>query len=111
MFEAKETLTVYYDGDCGMCQGWMRLLRKWDTHKRLQYCPIQTAPPEIPRNAVSFSYQGKLYVGADAVTQLLRVLGRKELWLWLLLPHFLRRGVYRLVSRYRYTISKGYCTY
>ncbi|MGQ9863751.1 MAG: thiol-disulfide oxidoreductase DCC family protein [Bacteroidia bacterium] len=108
MSKAKELPTVYYDGDCGMCQGWVRHLQRWDTQKKLQYHPIQTAPPGIPRDAVSFSYRGKLYVGPDAVTQLLRFLRRKELWLWLLVPYVLRKVIYRLLSRYRYT-SNHYC--
>src|SRR6266540_125221 len=81
--------TLIYDGECGICQQAVALLRRWDREHVLHYIPFQDAVAvarfriALPALAAAMHLilpDGRVYPGADAVPELLRLLPGKR-WL------------------------------
>lgn len=112
---------VLFDGMCNFCNKWVDILLKLDTGKKVKFCPAQSAKGreyliQIGRNAdelstvvliKSFKGHQHVYLKSDAVLKVMEQLGL--FWylfsyLNLILPSFLRNGVYDLVAKNRYSI-------
>ena len=115
---AEGSYTVLYDGGCPLCARWAFRLREWDREGALSFLP-STDPrvgdrfPEITPGALEASLHlvasdGRVWEGADAVEELLRILPQGK-WLGgvfrLPLARPLARWLYRLVARNRYRLS------
>ncbi|HKA59434.1 MAG TPA: DUF393 domain-containing protein [Gemmatimonadales bacterium] len=81
--------TLIYDGECGICQQAVELLKKWDREHLLRYVPFQDSAAvsrfgiALPALAAAMHLvlpNGRVYSGADAVPELLRLLRGKR-WL------------------------------
>src|ERR1043166_9496129 len=81
--------TLINDGECGMCREAVRRLRRWDREHRLRYIPFQDesgvarfgiALPALAAAMHLVLPDGRVFAGADAVPELLRLFpGRR--WL------------------------------
>jgi|Transcript_1758 predicted DCC family thiol-disulfide oxidoreductase YuxK len=112
---------VLFDGMCNFCNKWVDILLTLDTDKKVKFCPAQSAKgkeylTKIGRNAdelstvvliKSFKGHQNVYLKSDAVLKVMAQLG----FFWylfssinLILPSFLRNGVYDIVARNRYSI-------
>jgi len=96
--------TVIYDGECGICQQSVDLLKRWDREQVLRYVPFQDevavarfgiALPALAAAMHLVLPDGLVYAGADAVPELLRLLPGKR---WLAVP-FSVPGVLPLARR------------
>ena len=96
--------TLIYDGECGICQQAVRILKRWDREHILQYVPFQDGAAvqrfgiALPALAAAMHLvlpDGRVYPGADAVPELLRLFPGKR---WLALP-FRFPGVLPLARR------------
>jgi predicted DCC family thiol-disulfide oxidoreductase YuxK len=95
--------TLIYDGECGICQQAVTLLRRWDREHVLHYIPFQDAVAArfgiaLPALAAAMHLvlpDGRVYPGADAVPELLRLLPGKR---WMA-PLFSIPGVLPLARR------------
>jgi len=96
--------TLIYDGECGICQQAVALLRRWDREHVLHYIPFQDAVAvarfgiALPALAAAMHLvlpDGRVYPGADAVPELLRLLPGKR---WVA-PLFSIPGVLALARR------------
>ncbi len=81
--------TLIYDGECGMCRQAVELLRRWDREHVLHFVPFQDeaavarfriALPALAAAMHLILPDGRVYPGADAVPELLRLLPGKR-WL------------------------------
>jgi len=96
--------TLIYDGECGICRQAVALLERWDREHVLRFVPFQDAPRvarfgiALPALAAAMHLilpDGRVYAGADAVPELLRLFPGKR---WLA-PLFRIPGVLRLARR------------
>ena len=103
---------VFFDGFCGLCNGTVDRLLKWDSRNRLLFSPLQgttaadllgTSSTSEP-DAIVYLRQGTVYRESSAILRILRDVGgwRVVLGMGLVVPTFLRDPVYRFVARHRY---------
>jgi len=111
--------TLIYDGECGICRTSVELVRRWDREHVLRVVPFQDAaavarfPIALPALAAAMHLvlpDGRVYAGADAIPELLRLFPGKR-WLALLfripgvLP--LARRMYAQIAVRRHCLVRG----
>jgi predicted DCC family thiol-disulfide oxidoreductase YuxK len=81
--------TVIYDGECGLCRQSVDLLRRWDRERVLRFVPFQDEAAvarfriALPALAAAMHLvlpDGRVFAGADAAPELLRLVPGKR-WL------------------------------
>ena len=96
--------TLIYDGECGVCQQAVALLKRWDREQVLRFVPFQDqrrvagfgiALPALAAAMHLILPDGRVYAGADAVPELLRLFPGKR---WLA-PAFKLPGVLPVARR------------
>lgn len=111
--------TLIYDGDCGLCRAAVERLRRWDREQVIRFVPFQdeaqVAPFGIELPALAGAMHlvipppppgGRIYAGADAAPELLRLLPGKR---WLA-PLFRVPGVLPLARRlYAWIAARRHC--
>ncbi len=106
---------LFFDGECNLCNRTVQFIIKHDRKKIFLFAPLQTAPGKdalenvqkqdgfTPDSIILF-YNGKYFIRSTAALRVLKLLG--GLWSWLfvgiVLPRFVRDGIYDYVSRNRY---------
>ena len=111
--------TLIYDGECGICQQAVARLQRWDREQVLCFVPFQDAVAvarfgiALPALAAAMHLvlpDGRVYPGADAIPELLRLLPGKR-WLAPLfripgvLP--LARRIYARIALRRHCLVRG----
>jgi predicted DCC family thiol-disulfide oxidoreductase YuxK len=111
--------TLIYDGECGICQNAVRLLQRWDRDHVLRYVPFQdTAAVSrfgigLPKLAAAMHLilpVNRVYPGADAIPELLRMLpGKRWLGAVFRIPGVLplARRVYAWIALRRRCLVRG----
>ena len=109
---------IFYDGVCGLCQGYIRFLIKRDrAGDKFRYAPLQGTTFEalvplerrrsLPDSLVVLTNDGRLLVRSDGVIHILRRLG--GFWGVVagaisVIPRPIRDAVYNFVARIRYRV-------
>jgi predicted DCC family thiol-disulfide oxidoreductase YuxK len=105
---------IVYDGQCFLCNQWLRFLPPRDPQMLYRFCPRQTATGAAllqhhgldPVDPKSFLYVecGRGWTGTSAIIRILAGLGGawRFTMLLLLIPRALRDPFYSLLSRNRY---------
>jgi len=103
---------VFFDGVCGLCNGFVDRLIRWDRNKVLRYATLQgsTAQTHLPADKttnlstiVYFDGQRSWTKSGAALRVLMRLGGFwKLVGFFLVVPAFIRDAVYDLVARNRY---------
>ena len=103
---------VYFDGVCGLCNGFVDRLMRWDKHRVLRYATLQgsTALERLPRqhtqvlNSIVYFDGDRLLTRSTAALHILMALGGawKLAGSFLVFPSFLRDAVYDWIARNRY---------
>lgn len=104
---------ILFDGVCNLCNSFVRFVIRRDRKNRFVFASLQSA--EAERLLTGYSESGnlktiilvegpKIYVRSDAVLRILRHLsgGWQILYGLVILPRFIRDGVYRLIAKKRY---------
>jgi predicted DCC family thiol-disulfide oxidoreductase YuxK len=109
------TPTLIYDGECGICRQAVDRIRRWDREQVLQYVPFQDEARVarfgigLPALAAAMHLivpSGRVYAGADAAPEILRMLPGKR---WLA-PVFRIPGVMPLARRiYAWIAARRHC--
>ena len=111
--------TVIYDGECGICQQSADLLKRWDREHVLRYVPFQDEATvarfriALPALAAAMHLvfpDGRVFAGADAVPELLRLLpGKRWLAVWFRIPGALplARRLYAWIAARRRCLVRG----
>lgn len=106
--------TLIYDGECGICQQAVSLLKRWDREHVLHYLPFQDqavarfgiALPKLAAAMHLILPDGRVFTGADAAPELLRLFPGKR---WLA-PLFQIPGVLPLGRRiYAWIATRRRC--
>jgi predicted DCC family thiol-disulfide oxidoreductase YuxK len=105
---------VFFDGVCNLCNSTVQFLLKIDKHQRLQFGSLQgeTAKKILPAYQIStekltsiiFIHNDKAYTESTAVIEIFHVIGGSWsiMYIFKIIPAFIRNGFYRLIARYRY---------
>jgi predicted DCC family thiol-disulfide oxidoreductase YuxK len=111
--------TLIYDGECGICQQAVVLLKRWDREHVLRYLPFQDQAAVVrfgiglPALAAAMHLllpDGRVYPGADAVPHVLRLFpGMRWLAPLFLIPGVLplARWIYAWIARRRHCLVRG----
>jgi predicted DCC family thiol-disulfide oxidoreductase YuxK len=105
---------VLYDGDCSLCISIAGFLRRKDKQNRLRLIPLQseegkslaakTGLSENETNTVIYFTKGRFFLRSTAVLHILRELGGgwSILFIFIIIPRFIRDFIYRLIARNRH---------
>jgi len=114
-FAELKSPTLIYDGECGICQQAVALLKRWDREHVLHFVPFQDeaavarfgfALPALAAAMHLIVPGGRVYPGADAIPELLRLFPGKR---WLS-PLFRIPGVLPLARRiYAWIAMRRHC--
>src|SRR5256886_17097825 len=114
--------TLIYDRECGFCREAADLVRRWDREQRIVLVPFQdqtrVAAFGIPLPALAAAMHlvlpppdGRVFAGADAAPEILRLLPRRRWLAWPFpLPGVLpvARPGYGWIARRRHCLVRGY---
>lgn len=119
MEQHQDKIIVFYDGDCGLCHGFVLFVLTRDTEARFVFAPLQgetfqqlvseEARANVPDSIVILTEKGELLIRSTGVVHVLRAIGGPWGVAGMLLqiaPRFLRDLGYRLVARVRKRIFK-----
>ena len=107
---------IVFDGVCNLCSGLVKFIIARDPQAAFMFTPLQSEPGQqilqrydLPNDDFeSFIYirQGILYQRSTAALYVLRDIGGlwQHLYGFIIVPRFIRDGVYDLVARSRYSI-------
>ena len=104
---------ILFDGVCGLCNLWVDFILKRDRRDVFRFAPLQgefanQIDPKTSQSLDSVVYlvSGKRYYRTGAILRILRDLGGiwSIVWLFWIVPYFLRDPLYALLARNRYRI-------
>ncbi len=102
---------MFYDGVCGLCNGLVTRLLKWDKRHRLRFAAIQgeTAASLLiassgEPDSMVYLADGKRYTESEGVIRAMAAMdgGWKLMLVLLVFPRVLRDAVYQWIGRNRY---------
>ncbi len=101
---------VFFDGECNLCNGGVQFIIKRDKKKRFLFAPLQSAAGAEAKHNVhevdSFIlfHNGKYYIKSSAALHIAKLMGGlwPTLYAGIIIPRFLRDGIYEFVARNRY---------
>jgi predicted DCC family thiol-disulfide oxidoreductase YuxK len=108
------TNLVLFDGVCNLCNSSVQLLLRIDKENRLTFGSFQsdTAQSLLKQhginkeliNSIVFIRQDKIYMESTAILQICHTIGGwwKIIYLLMLIPPFIRNGIYHIIARNRY---------
>jgi predicted DCC family thiol-disulfide oxidoreductase YuxK len=105
---------VLFDGVCNLCHSSVQFIIAHDKESKFRFTSLQSdiGKELLHRYEVKIEnlqstvllLNGKYYVYSDAVLEVLRRLGGTWAWLYIfkVVPSFIRNGIYHIVARNRY---------
>ena len=105
---------VLFDGICNLCNASVRFIIKRDRKNNFYFASLQgAAGQELLRkfnvetdqfNSFVLIEKNKIFTRSEAVLRVLKILGRgwKFLYAFIILPKFIRDGIYNLIAKNRY---------
>lgn len=105
---------ILFDGVCNFCNYWVTFAIKRDRKNKLKFTPLQgeTAKQLLPQfhinpsslSSVIFIDNGKAYTQSSAAIQICKHLdgGWKLFYALIIIPKFMRDGLYNIMARNRY---------
>ena len=107
---------LYYDAKCKLCNTWLKIIRRYDKNKRIEYISLQSERGKAfmemlnskfsNPDTVVFEKDGKIYIRSEAVLNCLCDLG--GVWcvtkVFRIFPLKFRDYIYDLIARNRYKL-------
>ncbi|MBL7711381.1 MAG: DUF393 domain-containing protein, partial [Chitinophagaceae bacterium] len=107
---------ILFDGVCNLCNRFVQFVIRHDRKKQFRFAALQSAagkallaqhePVPLLPDSVVLLYKGKVYRQSAAALRVFK--GLDGLWpllyIFILIPPFIRDAVYRLIARKRYRI-------
>jgi len=114
---------IIYDGQCNLCCGAAKFVRKHDRKERFSFVPRDSetgenllklsALPEKDRNTLIYYSSDQFFIRSSAVLHIFKDMGSawKLFYGFIIIPVFIRDFLYILVARTRYYIfgKRGGC--
>ncbi|MBK9392143.1 MAG: DUF393 domain-containing protein [Bacteroidetes bacterium] len=115
--------TVLFDDTCNLCDGLVKFIRKRDKISRFRFVPLQSEEgrnmlrsaglPDTDSDTAVYLSDGRYFLRSSAVLHILKDLGSawRILYVFIIVPPFIRDPFYNLVAKNRYRIfgRKDYC--
>lgn len=113
-FEKSVTYHILFDGVCNLCNGAVRFVIRHDKKERFMFSPLQSPvatallaglPSTVEKmDSVVFIENGTIYTRSTAILKIARRLGGgwSLLYGFIIIPPFLRDGIYDIIAKYRY---------
>ena len=109
----EENPIVLFDGVCNYCNSMVNFAIKWDTKKQLRFAALQSEAGTFLRekykidssvDSVVFIEKGKAFIYSSAALHICKYLGFpvKFLYGFIVVPGFIREGIYKWIARNRY---------
>ncbi|MEP7129330.1 MAG: thiol-disulfide oxidoreductase DCC family protein, partial [Chitinophagales bacterium] len=107
---------ILFDGVCNLCNGFVQFVIKRDKRERFVFGALQSeAARKIldgfehsseKMNTVILIEDGNIYTQSTAALRIAKQLrgGWSLLYVFIIIPKFLRDGIYNLIAKYRYRI-------
>lgn len=102
---------LYYDGLCGLCDGWVQFVLRFDKSSSIKFCTLQSEHAKQKLNKLSktlstLAYQRGDHIYTESTAVLFCLWDMGGIWafssLYLIVPKIIRDGLYRWVARNRY---------
>ena len=105
---------IIFDESCKLCNNAVRFIIRHDRKKRFCFIPLGTVKADeyiklyyggiTEKGTMAFITKGRIYFKSDAVLRILRYLDGfwPVLFIFLIVPGFIRDPVYDIVAKYRY---------
>ncbi len=105
---------VLFDASCKLCNNVVGFITRHDRNKRFCFVPLESEKAmeylklhkmaTAEKGTMMLFADGKIYVKSDAVFRILRFLDGMwpMLYVFLIVPRFIRDPVYNIISKYRY---------
>ncbi len=109
-----EVNIVLFDGVCNFCNKTVKFIIRNDSKAKFRFASVQSESGQLLLGQLGFPLDrfdslvyisdSKFYVKSTAVLRILRELGRgwQLLYAFVIIPLFLRDGVYNLIAKRRY---------
>lgn len=110
---------IFFDGDCGFCNGWVGFVSQNDPEGKFRFAPLQSqfgkdyfqslGRPELATLGSIVMVEGRqVYVKSTAVLRILRELSGvlKYAYMFVIVPERLRDWVYMLVAKNRHRLGQ-----
>jgi predicted DCC family thiol-disulfide oxidoreductase YuxK len=106
--------TIFFDGECNLCSGSVRFILKRDRHERFRFASLQGKSGQALLTVNQFSKDhfnsfillegDKVYTRSTAALRVCKYLGGiwSLLYVFIIVPRFIRDGVYDFISGNRY---------
>ena len=107
---------VLFDGICNLCNGLVLFIKKRDKRNRFRFVTLQSEEgrgmlleaglPETDSDTAIYKKDGQFYLRSSAVLHILKDLGGtwKILYVFIIIPPFIRDFFYRLIAHNRYRL-------
>ncbi len=108
--------TVLYDSSCNLCNGLVLFLKKRDRKNLFRLVSLQSRDgeefllaaglPVSETNTAVYLKDGRYYLRSSAILNILKDLGRgwKILFVFIIVPPFIRDSIYKVVAGSRYRL-------
>lgn len=108
--------TVIFDSKCNLCNGLVSFIKKRDKSKRFHFVSLQSEEgrgmlleaglPETDSDTAIYKKDGQFYLRSSAVLHILKDIGGtwKTLYVFIIIPPFIRDFFYRLIAHNRYRL-------
>ena len=109
---------ILFDGDCSMCNGWVRWIIQKDSRGYFRFGSLQSEEskwlsrrfgvPFFEFDSVILIEQGRYFTQSTAVLRILRRITPFSIFafMFLLIPRFFRNWIYRFVAKNRHRWNK-----
>ncbi len=107
-------ILVLFDGVCNLCNSSVIFIIENDRKNQFRFAPLQSqkareilgvqSPPDGTYETIIYIENGKVFTKSTAVLKIARHLRFPWLlaWVFMIIPSFIRDGLYKIVSRNRY---------
>jgi predicted DCC family thiol-disulfide oxidoreductase YuxK len=111
---------IFYDGNCPMCNAWVKRIIPLDHKKRFHFAPLESEtahkvltpimPEYLKEDTIIYYEDGQVYLRSSAAIRIMAALGLPYNLgvVFALVPLRIRDGVYRWVANRRYKYGKRY---
>lgn len=107
------TAIILFDGYCNLCSGWVKFILKRDTRNQFQFCALQSETGKKLASRITTAknlstvvllYNDKIYLKSTAALKIFGLLGKgwALLSVLLIVPAFIRDGMYDFIASHRY---------
>lgn len=101
---------LFFDGECNLCNSSVQFIIRHDKKKRFLFAPLQSAAGQRAKHVVGevdsivLYNNGRYFTKSDAALGVARMLSGlwPVLYAGIILPRFIRDGIYEYISRNRY---------